>query len=448
MKSFESALKKYTEKTRLKSRERQDMRERILAFMEYHPLSKQSDFLARAELVSEPFWIVRLPKNVIRYGVGAMVFFIVLVPFVAERAVPGDILYAVKTGINEPIQSQFANTSYEKIEFETRLMERRIAEARVLARKGELTDEVKSQIAETMKVHSASVQKEISLLREDDVEGAAIAQIAYTSSLEAQSVVLGAVGSETEETSATSTDVQTDPLLIAVNEAQDAVNREQGSTTPSFDPLMARIELQTTRVQELFETIKTTASENEVADIERRISDVNRMIEEAKTKKASDELAATQDLILILKQVQKLILFMTDIDVRTSVALNDLVPVVLSKEEQVSALRAEMRDVAELLREVTNTVSLVPEKGIVDKIQRTLAHTDVLMLKASTAIDITDTESADASLKEARTLAEDMRTLIAQHSEVIKDENPPAHSEDTTATTSATSTDAQTGSNE
>ena len=442
MKSFESELKKYTEKTRLKVSERQEVRERILAFMEYHPLTKSGgDVSMEHAFVSEPFWVMRLNKKVMRYVGGAFIFLMIVVPFVAERAMPGDILYAVKTGINEPFQSQFATSPYEKIEFETRLMERRIAEARVLASKGELTDEVKSHIAETVKAHSSTVQQEIASLREADAESAAIAQIAFSSSLEAQSVVLGATSEDVITLAMDSgTEEVEDPILSAVNEAQSVASREQGSTTPSFDALMARIELQTTRAYELYKSIKASATEEEVKDIDRRFSDVNRIIEESKDKKLSDEDVAAKDLALTLKQVQKLILFMTDIDVRKNVALNDLVPVVLSKGERIEVAREESRVVGEMLREVTNTMVDVHADGVVEKIQHTLAETDVLMLKASTAIDIQDVDTAETSLAQARALALDMQALIAQHAPTAEEGRDIELGEGEPVTDSATST--------
>lgn len=144
MKSFESDIKKYAEKTRLKAIEREMVRDRILSYMEYHPLKKESlKVPVLSTLQAHEFTYIRF--NTLWIKVAGGVFALVLVvgvPFLAERSVPGDVLYLVKTGFNEGIRTQLASSPYEKVQLETKLMERRISEARLLASEGKLTEAV------------------------------------------------------------------------------------------------------------------------------------------------------------------------------------------------------------------------------------------------------------------------------------------------------------------
>ena len=57
---------------------------------------------------------------------------------------------------------------YEKVEWETKRLERRIAEARMLAEEGKLTDEVQEAVAEAVKGHSDAAQQGIAELHQTD----------------------------------------------------------------------------------------------------------------------------------------------------------------------------------------------------------------------------------------------------------------------------------------
>lgn len=370
MKSFESAFKEYTEKTKLRASERRDLRERIALYMEYHPRTRTTEAVptpygARRARFALPFSVTHfhISSRFVRTASAVCAIVIIAVPFVAQQSVPGDVLYLVKTDITEPIQAQFTSSPYEKIEFETRRMERRIAEARVLEKKGLLTDEVKVQIAETVKTHSDAVKGEIAQLRTQDAEGAAIAQIAFVSSLEVQSAVLGTeeamVATATTMGATSSSDVAlmmtakvaapSNPILSVVNDARDEIANTPEATLPSFDGLMARIERETTRAYELFATIKKSATPTEATDIERRLSDIGRRIDEAKALREADASTATQTVTDVLRQLQKLIHFMNDIDIRETVTLESLVPIVLSETERLTLVESE-RALLEALR--------------------------------------------------------------------------------------------------
>ncbi len=422
MKSFETELKKYTDKTRMKASERTELRERIFAYMEYHPLQKQAtDMQALARSIpSKSFMVVHFNTLYMRVAGGVFALLIVAAPFFAEQSVPGDVLYLVKTGVNETVQGQLANSPYEKIEFETKLMERRITEARVLASEGKLTEEVKQQITDTVKEHTTAVQEGLAELRTQDAEGAAIAEISFNASLEVQSAMLGA-DTEIED------DSLVESIMVVMNDARETVVESQVENTASYEGLIAQVERETTRAFELFTTIKESATEEEISDIDRRLSDINRLTEEAKQVHETHPDAATGDLGATLGLIQKLVAFMSDIDVRETVSLADLVPVMLSDVERTEIAKSEIEVLNGLKVEITERLTTFEEPGVVEKVNEALTQIDTLILQATVALETGEIASAETLVRDARALMTDIDVLTQQ--EEVSGEVPPVTGE-------------------
>ncbi len=434
MKSFESEIKKHAEKTRLKAVEREMVRDRILSYMEYHPLKKERKSEALSSVLTNRDFIY-IPLNSLRVrlvGVAFSLLLIVGVPLLAERAVPGDVLYLVKTGVNESIRTQLASSPYEKVELETQFMERRIAEARLLASEGKLTEEVEAQIAQTVKVHANAVQDGLAEIRENDADGAALAEIVFNSALEVQSAVLN------HEETASSSSVAS--LLDMVNTVRDEVAAEGSPIAPSYDGLIARIESETTRAYELFESVKKSATPEEIADIERRFSDIDRSIVHARELKEEDETGAVVEMMEVLGLVQKLISFLTDIDVRESVALETLVPVILTLEERVAQVTKTLDAVKVLVQGIEIRLPLVVDDGVREKIAFGLEDVTALMLVSEEALTATEIRAAEEKSTEAHAIAEDLSKLTENiPMPVSEDETTPVLPQVTPTTSPTTS---------
>jgi hypothetical protein len=404
MKSFETEIKKYAEKTRLKALEREAIRDRLLTYMEYHPLKKDhADLLSLSSLRSGSVY-VSFNSFWMRSVSGALAILLVIaVPLLAERAVPGDVLYLVKTEVNEGIRTQLASSPYEKVALETRLIERRIAEARLLASEGKLTGEVEAQIAETVKGHAQAVQSGLAELRVNDADGAALAEISFNSTLEIQSAVLD----HSEESGSSSVA----SILNVVNTVRDEVAADANPMTPSYEGLLARIESETTRAYEFFATVKESATAEEISDMERRLSDINRSIVEAKELQVTNETEAVTKMIETLGLIQKLITFMTDIDVRETVTLESIVPLSLTDEERIFNLEEIRADVEESVRVIENKVDYIEDEGIKEKVIMGLDDVEVLVSDLTEAIGAHEVQMAEQYAAEAQALAGDLTNL-------------------------------------
>jgi hypothetical protein len=442
MKSFQTDLKQYTEKVRLKAAERRELRERVLAYMEYHPLPKKREQIIVqpvGSIVSEPFTTFRINALYMRIASGiALTFLFVVIPTIAERSLPGDVLYLVKTEVNETIRGNFAETPYEKVEYETKLIQRRIAEARLLASEGKLTDEVQAQIVKTVKSHASAAQSGIAKMRETNVDDAAIAQIAFGSALAVQSAMLDVEQTETAKSS-------TSGIRDAVNTVRGEVAADQNTTAPSYEGLSAGVERETTRAYELFTVVKVSATPDEIANIERRLQDSDRKILNARAIQERGEDGAVLELTEALGVLQKLIVFMADISVRKTVTLESLVPVVLTLEERVAAVETLLQELNVTLLRVEERTLLLTDEGVREKVEDGVlqARTLIDAATSSLAADPIDIENAELVAKEAHAFVLDLDMLTGGGVEVeflVPTEETPA-----TGTSTATETSDGTG---
>lgn len=428
MKSFHTEIKEYAKKTRLLVSEKRALRDRIRSYMEYHPV-RSATLVSIADSETETkipftdvFHMFHITRTHMRVFGGVCMIALVVTQLAAVRSVPGDTLYLVKTGVLEPLQGQLANTPYKKIEFETRLMERRIAEARELAREGKLTDEVTTQIVETVKNHTDAVQGELATLRTQDASQAALAEISFSASLEVQSAVLEA----TVETSTTSVDT----IRTVVDDARTQVDGVGEEADVTFEAVMAQVETDTTRVYELLETIRQSSEQPEAYDIDRRLADINRLITEAEALNEHDHEAAVTHLKTTLGQLQKLIVFLSDIEIRESIALESIVPVVMSDEELVAAGNLFNQGVVSFLTRIASTTAAYPSSDVVRKIEEGAAHIETLLEELQTRSPVTDREARTPLIMNITELQKDIETLVSQLS--ITSISVPESAEDET----------------
>ena len=337
MKRFSEQFHKAAQSVSMQASEREALKARVISYIEYHPVTAAQK--ATPSPYVESFKVVPLPRLwFTRWSAVVAVFFIMVIPVLAEQSVPGESLYAVKVRFNEEVRSTLTFNQQEKVEWETERLNRRIADARLLASKGELTEEVQAEVAAALREHTETVKEEIAELREDDVDGATFASIELTTTLELQSASL-----QQDDTVAMATDSSTDAsptqkLVDVLNETLSQQDQADTSSIPSYDKIVARIEQNTTRSYELFNSIAFAEGDPINAGLDRRLQDISRSIDEANTLRPQDEAAASQLLIATLERTQKLIVYMSDVDVNRAVALDTVVPVILTPEERTSQL--------------------------------------------------------------------------------------------------------------
>ncbi len=431
MKRFSEEFHKKALSVKLKAAERDALRERVLSYMEYHPLQvpgKRTISKTERALFAEPYRTVSFSwRQIFSYSGMAVAVCLVIVSHSAERAIPGDTLYPVKVKFNEEVRSSLILSPYKKVTWETERLNRRIAEARVLASEGRLTTEAEAEVVAAVRTHSAEARREIDEMRITDKEEASLAALHLATTLDVQSAALRqteggevppAMGSFSAQVDGTGVPVEsTESPIAALASVIEAEHREatipSEDSVPSFDRLVAHAEVDTTRARELLASINGTATNNEVRDITRRLEDAERLIARALEARAGDEEAAKHMLTEVIARTQKLIVFMTNIDVREVLSVEALVPVELTDEErQVTVLDALGRIKSLQAQIATSLVNKTLSSGISEKATESLVRIDAIVASVEAALGSGDFETANTAVTEALSISTDVASMV------------------------------------
>lgn len=87
------------------------------------------------------------------------------VSYAAESAIPGDVLYPIKVGVNEEIRAALVVSTRDKADWEAERAERRLAEVETLASQGRLKAANSADLAARFHVHAAGVKRGMAELR-------------------------------------------------------------------------------------------------------------------------------------------------------------------------------------------------------------------------------------------------------------------------------------------
>lgn len=429
MKRFSQQFNKKAKDILLSVAEKRELRERIVSYMEYHPLPnahKMESVMISGQ--QEHFISLHFNKwRILRWSGSMVLILIFSISYMAEKAIPGDALYSIKVGFNEELRSTMARGSYEKVVWETERLNRRIAEAQLLADAGRLTHEAEIEVASAIQEHTDNARREIENLKLSDKDEAALASISLTTALDIQSVSLDR---RDDNNQAEGTAQSTDLIKAVLTQTQNAELLAQDNELPAYDKLIAKVESETTRAHELLKGVTAYATTVEQDDIQKRLDDINKRIATAMATAESDQVAAKHDLVNALQQTHRLIVFMTNIDVRANVTVEDLVPNTLTTEERFAALNSRVQETDKLIERVEYSLSTSTattfDEAVVAKVLPALEKSKITIANLKEMLLASD----ESQLETMETLALDAYSLINDTVTLLKldGENTPVES--------------------
>jgi len=440
MKQFSQQLhKKATSTVKLQAAEKRELKERVVAYMEYHPLpahlksADKATIPTKSGVVAEPFITVSIPfARLFKMASLAAVFVVLVVPFVAERAVPGDTLYAIKVQFNEEVRGSLTFDTFQKVEWETERLNRRIAEARLLASEGRLTEAVEAEVADAVRVHTANAQREIAELRTEDADAATIASITLDTTLEVQSTSLKG---EDDAASAlgTTTIRQANLIADAIDQSRsESEGAKASSTLPAYGKLIARVEQNTTRIYELLSALQDLVPADELSEVTRRVEDTDRAIMVATEVADLSAETSRQALVEVLQRSQRLIIYMAELMVVKTVDIETLIPIVLTEVEESTKISSINQEVATKTAQIKSLLALVEDESTIEKVEFALAAIEVqtnLMASSTEQFKIFYAYAADV----IALIDDSLLLLDAENNQpVVNDMSIPATSTPTT----------------
>jgi hypothetical protein len=204
----------------LSDNERLQMRERLAAYTDMHPMPAP---LARATFGAFSLFTARhltvvMTALVLIVGAGSGV------TLAADQSVPGDALYALKINVNEPLMSALAPTDVGQAKAAATIATRRVDEAVTLASRGDLTPDKQAYLSHafTSSVERAA-KKTDAIASSGNADGANTVKANFAADLANEAQALGAV-------STTDTKARSELLRAVVATTESFADTSEGGS--------------------------------------------------------------------------------------------------------------------------------------------------------------------------------------------------------------------------
>ena len=228
---FHNSIKKAGENISLTPTERERMRTVLHAYMEMKPIRAQQ---ARVSSTSWNWFLTFRPVAAIL--VLALFASSAGVSYAAEDALPGDVLYAVKTRINEPVRGALAVSASAKATWATDVAGERVKEAATLAAAGRLSTTTQQELQADFEAHAQEATEAIGLQATTTPDEGIESAVRFEAQLSEYENVLAQVGNaKGVDVASLVSSVQAEGQRIAMirarTESHIALSSDQGSAT-------------------------------------------------------------------------------------------------------------------------------------------------------------------------------------------------------------------------
>lgn len=311
---MKSPWSKYTLDVRLNKQEKDALRDRVLAYMAYHPINTTTPSTQHTRFI---FDTITTHTRILASVAMVMVVALITTPLLAENAKPGELLYAVKTKVNEQIRSITLATPTEKIVFETKLLEKRVAEVQLLVETGELNEDAELDLSKNIKKHSENIQKSINEMKEQNVDEAEVAQVELSATLTTTNTLVSSLTSTGEEK-------ETGMLKKVVGEIREnAAAKVASSTEISGEKVVLHVEQELSKAYELRASIDDQLTAEDAEEITKRFKSIETMVR-TRAATSTNEVNTTSTVIIvkptadeILANIKTLVIYMNNTAIRS-----------------------------------------------------------------------------------------------------------------------------------
>jgi len=184
MHNFNDSFKNAGASVRMDDASRARMRARLLSHIQENPVSVPSPY----RFSFSSFHLT------MRSGVAAVLAVLVVgaggTAYAADDALPGDALYAVKVGVNEPVAGALAVTVAGKAAHHAEVATTRLAEAEALVADGRLTATTSALLAADFDTHAQAAESLTDEIRASDPDTAAGLSAGFSASVQAKGEAL------------------------------------------------------------------------------------------------------------------------------------------------------------------------------------------------------------------------------------------------------------------
>ncbi len=199
MEKLKKQLTKATKHIAFDNKEKEKMRDYLVAYMEYKPI--RDDVVLTSATQKDKSFSIFSYFHLHHFSGAFMVAVLVAtstfgVSYAANDALPGDLLYGVKVNINEEVKTAFMSSDKSRIEWERKRAEMRLSEAAKLASEGRLDAEKKEKVSRLFAEHTHAVVAQVLATEKTDPVLAAEMSSEFEDSLDTHEVVLARLAVE------------------------------------------------------------------------------------------------------------------------------------------------------------------------------------------------------------------------------------------------------------
>lgn len=185
---------------------KEEIRANMLAFMRQNPLPSKANI---------GFFAKYRALNIAGISAILLVAIFTFTALRANSAMPGDLLYPIKVGFNEPLVLAFTVSADQKTALNMDFAEKRLQEAETLLAQGKLSGSAQSQVEESFKKLADNVEKDINALAgSGNVDDAAKKASKFEVTLRAHGKVLKSLDGNVEKIEPLVSQIQNTTLKV------------------------------------------------------------------------------------------------------------------------------------------------------------------------------------------------------------------------------------------